>query len=137
MCEGGCVYVFVSMRTHVCVHVWRPEVDIWCLSWLLFPLDYETGSLTEARAHKISGTDQQALEPSSLCLPMAGITGLHHHAWIFLYGSGSSNSGLYVYATSRYQQTSPRSITIFASTFCVPSLCPSSRWTSSFNTSLL
>lgn len=30
--RGGCVYVFVSMRTHVCVHVWRAEVDIWCLS---------------------------------------------------------------------------------------------------------
>lgn len=34
---------------HVCV--WRPEVDIKCISWLLFIFFLEAGSLSELGTH--------------------------------------------------------------------------------------
>lgn len=40
----------------VCMHMWKPEVDVWCLSLLFSTLLFETGSITEHTAHRFTYT---------------------------------------------------------------------------------
>lgn len=69
----------------VCTCVWRSEVDIGYLLWLLSML-YFGQSLTELRTHRFGCTDWPASPRGSSCpgFPHDGIIGICHYAQCFM-----------------------------------------------------
>lgn len=71
------------MCVSLCVHVWKPVVDIECLLQSLSTLCFETGSLIEPGAHQFCNIDWSV---SSRDLPIPAlsteITDVCHYAWL-------------------------------------------------------
>lgn len=58
-----CVCTYVIMWAHICLYMWRLEVDIRCLPQLIFILFFEAGSVSEPVACDWAGwAGQRAIE---------------------------------------------------------------------------
>lgn len=80
-----CVYVCVcvQMHTHICAHVWRPEINTNCLLQSVSNFVLGTGSLLEPAAHQFGQwLASQSQEP--FCLPLLG-TGIIEAIYHFNY----------------------------------------------------